>query len=224
MKIPENVMIAIKAISPLIIIVILFVIVGKFGSSQISKIQLQIESARKDNAVLSQKLDILKEVVNIGTDSSNYAVAALPDSNPVIQVLSQIQILAGSQSITLSQLKSGSPAIDPTTSLSTVNISFNATGPTSQIKTFLNSINSFAPITIVDKIKITESAPGVSLASVTVKSFWSPFPTKVPAVTTAIDDLTSSEKQTLQDLSTLTQPVFNQIQPSQGGKSDPFSQ
>jgi hypothetical protein len=56
-----------------------------------------------------------------------------------------------------------------------------------------------------------------------VKSFYAPFPTKVPAVTSAIPDLTATEKQTLQGLSNLTQPVFVAIQAAPGGKADPFS-
>jgi Tfp pilus assembly protein PilO len=224
MKIPENVVIVIKAALPLLVIIILFVLVGNFGFAQISQLQVQIENARKDQTVLSQKLDILRGVAGSGTASSNFVAAALPDSNPVILVISQIQLLAGTEGLTLSELKSGSPAVDAATGLSTVSVFFDITGSRAQIQSFLESIDSFAPITIVDKVKISEASPGVALASITVKSFWSPFPTKVPAVTTAINDLTPSEKETLQGVSNLTQPLFSQIQPSQAGKADPFSQ
>ena len=222
MKIQENVIIVIKAILPLLIVIVLFVVVGQFGFGKISQLQGQMGSAQEDQSVLNQKLDILRNVAGVGAQSSNFAVAALPDSNPALLVLSQIQILAGTQGLVLSELKSGSPSVDPT-GLSTVIISFNVTGSRAQVESFIGAISSFAPITIVDKIKLSESIPGVALANISVKSFWAAFPTKIPAVTQAITDLTPAEQQTLQGLGALTQPVFVQIEASQSGKSDPFS-
>lgn len=122
----------------------------------------------------------------------------------------------------MSELKSGSPGFDPS-GLSVINISFKLTGPRAQIATFVSDIASIAPITVVNKIKISESSPGLSFATISVKSFWSPFPTKIPAVDKAVSDLTPAEQQTLQDLGSLVQPIFNQVPVGAGGKSDPFS-
>jgi hypothetical protein len=222
MKIQENVITAIKAIVPFFIVVILFATVGQFGFGKIVVIRDQIATAQSDQKVLTQKLDILKNVQNAGAESSTLVVSALPDANPALSVFSQIKILAGSVGVTLSGIKAGAPAVD-TTGFSTVDIFFNAIGPRNQVESFINAISSFAPISIVDKIKISESAPGAALANVSVKSFWAPFPTKVPEITSAITDLTVAEKQTLQDLGKLTQPVFATVQAGGGGKADPFS-
>jgi len=222
MKIQENVVIVIKAILPILIVVVLFVIVGQFGFGKISQLQGQISSAQNNQSVLNQKLDILRKVAVTGAQSSNFAVAALPDGNPALLVLSQINILAGTQALALNNLKSGTPSID-STGLSTAEIAFDVLGSREQIETFLGDIASFAPITVVDRIKLSESAPGVAVANISLKSFWSPFPATIPAVTQAITDLTPDDQQTLQSLGSLTQSVFAQIQPSQAGKSDPFS-
>ncbi len=222
MKIQENVKIVIKAVLPFIIVIILFVTVGQFGFGRIVEIRNQIAGAQSEQKILTQKLDILENIQSSGTQFSNLAVAALSDSSPSLSVISQIKILAMKEGIVLNQMKASSPTIDPA-GLSTISISFNAAGSRTQIESFINAISSFAPISIVDKIKISESAPGAALANITVKSFWAPFPTKVPAVTTAITDLTSAERETLQNLGNLTQPVFVSIQASQGGKADPFS-
>jgi hypothetical protein len=223
MKIQENVMTVIKAVLPLLIIIILFVIVGQFGFGRISSIRDQIASAQRDQKILTQKLDILKNVGSTGAQFSNLAAAALPDSNSSLSTISQIKILAGNAGVSLSGMKAGSPALDAT-GLSAANISFNAAGSRTQVESFIKAISSFAPISIVDKVKTSEATPGIDLASVSVKSFWAPFPTKIPEVTSAISGLTADEQQTLQGLSTLTQPVFVIIQAAPGGKSDPFNQ
>lgn len=215
-------MIVVRALLPLLVVVILFVVVGKFGVGKISDIRNQIGSAAADQKVLSQKLDILRRIESNGAQWSNTVVAALPDSNPSLSVMSQIKVLTGMNGLAISEVKAGSPAVD-TAGLSSVTTSFSVTGPRSQIESFVGSIASFAPITIVDKIRIIELAPGSSIASISVKSFWAPFPTKIPAITQAIPDLTQAEQQTLQDLSSLTQPTFTEITPVSGGKSDPFA-
>jgi hypothetical protein len=222
MKIQENVLIVIKAVVPFFIVIILFAVVGQFGFGKITEIRDQIALAQSNQKVLTQKLDILKSIQSTGAQYSNLVVAALPNASPALSVISQLKILAGNQSVILSEVKAGTSTAD-TTGLSAVNISFNVAGSRGQVEAFINAINSFAPIAVVDKIKISESTPGSAIANVSVKSFWSPFPTKVPEITSAIADLTPAEKQTLQDLGKLTQPVFVSIQAGGGGKADPFS-
>jgi hypothetical protein len=39
----------------------------------------------------------------------------------------------------------------------------------------------------------------------------------------AVSDLTPAEQQTLQNLNSLTLPIFNQVPAGAGGKADPFS-
>lgn len=222
-KIPENIMSVIKVFLPLLAVILLFVIVGKFGFGKISNIRSQIAIAQKEQKILSQKLNVLTNVAATGEQFSNFAVSALPDSNPSLSVVSQLKILAGGDGLVISEIKSGSPASNAT-GVSAVNVSFNVFGSRVQIESFINKISTIAPITIVDKIKINESAPGASVGNITVKSFWAPFPTQIPPVSQAIADLTSDEQQIMQDLSTLKQPVFSLVLPTQGGKSDPFSQ
>ena len=222
MKIQENVIMVIKAVVPFFIVIILFAVVGQFGFGKIAGIRDQISTAQSDQKILSQKLDILKNIQSTGAQSSNLVASALPDGSPALSVISQIKILAGSAGVTLSEVKAGASAVD-TTGLSAVNITFNVAGSRTQVESFINLVSSFAPVSVVEKIKISESAPGAALANVSIKSFWAPFPTKVPVITTAITDLTAAEKQTLQGLSSLTQPVFVAVQAGAGGKADPFS-
>lgn len=221
-KIPENVMSVIKVVLPLLVVILLFVVVGKFGFGKITNVRAQISAAQTEQKVLSQKVSILTNVASVGEQFSNLAVSALPDSNPALAVVSQLKILAGTEALLLSEVKSGTPANDAA-GLSAVSVSFNVIGSRVQIESFINKIDDIAPITVVDKIKINETSPGSSVGSISVKSFWAPFPTKIPPVSEAISDLTSDEEQIMQELSVLNQPVFSQIPPAQGGKTDPFT-
>jgi Tfp pilus assembly protein PilO len=221
-KIPDNVATTLKAVFPFFVVIILFVIVGKFGFGKIVEIRDQIKKTQNDQQVLTQKLDVLRNIEATGEKSSNIAVNALPDTNPSLSVISQIKILSGKIGLTVSEIKAGSPGVN-SSGLSQVNVSFKVIGPREQVESFVTEISKIAPITIVDKIKISESTPGTSMGNISVKSFWAPFPTKIPAVDKAISDLTSQEQQTLQSLSELTQPIFTDIPAGEGGRNDPFS-
>lgn len=221
-KIPDNVATILKAILPLFIVITLFLIIGKFGFGKITEIRNKIASAQSDKQVLTQKLDILKNIEVNGEKFSNIAVSALPETNSSLAVISQIKILSGKVGLIVSEIKSGSPGTNPS-GLSFVNISFKVMGQREQIESFITDISSIAPITIVDKIKISESSPGISTGNISIKSFWAPFPTKIPGVDKAIPDLTSQEQKTLQGLNELTQPIFTVIPAGEGGRADPFS-
>lgn len=222
MKIQQNTLILLKKILPLLGTIILFVIVGQFGFGKIFEIRAQIGTAETNQKTLTQKLDILRNISGTGAQMSNFAVAALPDSNPSLAIMSQIKILAGSNLLAISELKVGSPVVDPT-GVSMVGISFNLTGTMTQIESFVESVDNLAPISNVDKIKLSESASGSALGVISVKSFFAPFPTKVPAITQAIPDLTVDEQTTLQNISKFTQPTFSEVPAASAGKTDPFS-
>lgn len=221
-KIPENVLSIAKVTLPLLVIIVLFIILGQFGFGKISQIQNQISTAENENKVLTQKLDILRNVSEIGEAGADSVVAALPESNPSLFVWSQLKNLASTEGVTISELKASNPNIG-TTGPSSANILFTLSGTRDQIKSFLGKISMFAPIAVVDKIKIAESAPGASTATITVKSFWAPFPLKIPAISDPITALTSEEQQTLQEVSNLIQPTINIVPAVGGGKVDPFS-
>jgi Tfp pilus assembly protein PilO len=228
LKISEKMTVAVKAISFLVVVIILFVILGQFGWGKISEIRTKIAGAQNSQKNLTQKLDVLRSIKVKGLEYSNLSVLALPDSNPSLSVMSQLKILAGTNSLGITEIKVGSP-VAASTGLSLVNISFNVMGSRTQVESFVKGINSFAPITIVDKIKIAESGPGSTTASMTVKSFWSSFPTKLPATTEVLSGLTTDENQVLNNISSLTQPIIGQpstvaVGSENSGRSNPFTQ
>lgn len=211
------------SVGPLIVTLALFVIVGQFGFTKISELRNQITKSQKDQAVLSQKLDLLKTLGATATSAVTPASNAFPEANPSLSVLTQIKNLGIQNGVVVTNIKGGAEAKD-TSGLSRVDISFEALGERSKIIALAKAISQVAPITLLDKVKISESA-GAARATISVKAFWAAFPTKLPALTEAITDLTADEKKTLSVVTGLTQPQFIDIPPSQdSSRPDPFTQ
>jgi len=222
-NIPENIKLIINSTLPLIVVIFLFLVAGPFGISKVTDLQSQIDLAQKNKTVLSQKLSLLQSVSGTVSQDSGTSLSALPDTNPSLIVVSEVKTIGSQDGVLVSGIKGGSEIDDPS-GTSHVGISFNVAGERSQIITFLKDIANIAPITLVDKVKITGNN-GSNIADVSINSYWSAFPKVLPTLTTPINDLTASEKNTLTKIGSLTQPTFLVIPPTEGaGKANPFGQ
>jgi hypothetical protein len=212
----------IMSLTPLIVIVILFIVVGQFGISRIIDIKKQIQDSEKDLVVLTQKLDILRSLSGSVSQDVQVSSVVLPDTNPSLIAMTQIKVMGSNNGIVVSGFKSGSAKDNPT-GVSSVDILFQAVGTRTQIIAFLKDVSKFAPITIVDKLNITESS-GTTQADVSVKTFWSALPKSIPEITSPITDLTAAEKKVLTDVEMLTKPTFFSVPANEGGgRADPFN-
>lgn len=222
-KLPEGVRQTLIASLPLTIVIILFLVVGNFGISKVLEVRDQIKIAQANEATISQKLNLLQTISGAAATGAISATAALPDSNPSLTVISQLKFIAAQSGVVLSSIKS---SVGPLNSagLTEADISFTADGASFQIFGFLDGTAQIAPITIVDKVKMVESA-GAVRADINVKSFWAPLPKTIPNITQPITDLSANEKLTLTKINALIQPTFVQVTPSQGGvNTTPFGQ
>lgn len=212
----------ISSIVPLFVVVVLFILSANFGLTKIRDIRGEVDSAQSDKSILTQKLDILRAISPTAAQQALLVSSAVPDSNVALAVLSQLRILSSQNGVVLVNLKVSSPATD-STGLSRVDVSFEVDGTPQLISGFLNNISSFAPLTIVSKLKLTQTS-GASQALVTVSSFWASFPAHIPTVTQPVTDLTAQEKTTLSKILGLTQPAINATVPTQSGaKINPFT-
>lgn len=211
------------AIMPLIIVIILFVIVGKFGIAKVIGVRAEIASAQETERTLTQKLSILQTLSPDITLKANLVASALPEGNPTLAVISQLKVLAASQGVVLSSVKSLA-GVQNSSDLNATTVSFSLVGLKPQVFAFLNEIPKIAPITIVDKIRVTGNVGSIT-ADISVKSYWADFPKTIPSVTDPITDLTASDKDVLNKVSGLTQPTFIKVTPSQEGVNpNPFGQ
>jgi hypothetical protein len=209
-----------KLIGPPIVVIILFVLVVKLGFAKIGDLRSDIAKEQKSVTILTEKLNLLSQV-DEEADQASFTSAALPPTNPSLTIISQLKTLAASSGLLISGVKAGSQSLDKA-EVSKVDINFDIGGDRSAIFQFLQKINTIAPISRVDKVKLVQLG-GVSRASVTVRSYFAALPEKLPAISDAITDLTPDEKQTLKDVLGLTQPTFIEVTASQNaGKADPF--
>src|SRR5947209_4536001 len=111
-KTPESVKLALSSSLPLVIVIILFIIVGNFGISKISDLQSQITQAQNDQNVLKGKLNLLQNVSAEVAAGSDISIAALPDANPSLVVVSQLRILASQNGLIITGIKTGGEVKD----------------------------------------------------------------------------------------------------------------
>ena len=219
----ENVRRAVFAGAPLLIVIVLFLIVGKFGVPKVLELRSQVKSAQKTEEKLTQKLNLLQTLSSDVALKANIVSSALPDTNPALAVMSQLKNLALNQGVVLSEMRSSS-ATGGTGGLNEVAISFKLDGARPQVNSYLAEVTKIAPITTVRKITINETAGGTS-ADIGVVSYWADFPKTIPAVTEPITDFSPEDKKILSNVSTLIQPTFMKIPPSSGDiNPSPFGQ
>lgn len=221
-NLPENVRLSLVSIIPLFVVMILFVLVGKLGLSKISEIRAKVQESEKVQVTLSQKLDILTTLEATAVNGAAVSVVAFPNDNPLLVVVSQLKNLALQNQLTLSNIKT-TLKTSTASELSQADIGFEVVGSRLAVMDFLNGISGFAPITLLDKIKMDEFN-GLGHANVSVKTFWAPLPSKLPALTERVDDLNSSEKELLQSIQNLAPSQFTEVPPSEGDfRPNPFT-
>ena len=219
-SLPENVRQAVAAGTPLLIVIILFVIVGKFGVSQVLGLRSKIVSAQKTEKILTQKLDLLKTLSGDAVSKANAATSALPDANPSLTMISQLKAVAVANGVVMSDIKAAG-GVTNSTDVNQANISFSLDGTRDQIFSFLTAVADISPITLVNSVKETETGGSVK-ADVSVKSFWAAFPKTIPSITEPIADFTAAEKGILAKVAGLTQPTFTEVLPSTDINPNPF--
>ena len=206
--IPESIRQTALAAVPLLIVIILFALVGKFGVSKVQSVQSEIKTAQKTEKTLTEKLSLLKNLSGV-ISKTGMANSALPSSNPSITLMGQLKNEAIMNTVILSGIKSNASA-DPS-GLSAASVSFTVAGTRNQIFSFLNGLTKIAPITTINTIQITEQGGGTE-AEISLRSYWADLPKTIPSVTTPIEDLTADEKRLLSEVSNLIQPSFSQIE------------
>lgn len=202
------------AVKPLLVLTLLITVslVGfSRAFSEIGSLRQESEKASKSENVLKSKLGVLSESqASVATDA-NYAVSFLPGENPALLVLYQLRASAANYGLILSNLKVNPEAKDASGFLKT-SISFDVLGPLQQILDFVNSTKTISPNVWIEKTEL-DFVGDTLQASIILKSYWSPFPTKIPALTEAITALDASEKEILAKISSYSRPSFVSLTP-----------
>jgi hypothetical protein len=205
-----------------LVMVVLSVIVFKVGFTKISAQRTELKKANKNETILAQKQQVLQTLENNILAYADTALVAMPDKNPSLMALSQLKTLAEKNEITLSEINIGGKTSDKSGILKTT-ISFDAEGLLFQVLNYISSIKSFAPLSVVDSVEIVQIG-GIARASVSLAVFWVPLPTKLPAISEPVRELSADETNIITQLSNLEQPLFTQVLPAApSARIDPFS-
>lgn len=220
--VPPNMEVMVAPVILIIVLVVLFVFAAKIGISRVNSQREKLAVAQRDETIFKQKQAVLQEVQGEVLSLADLSASAVPSKNPALAVISQLKNLASSKSVILSNLQVGSRG-GSQEGMSKVEIGFEVDGDFSSVLGFLEDTNKIAPISQIEKIRISQVSGGIR-ANATLVSFWAPFPQKLPPLTEATKDLSAEELDLIRSLSELTPPEFLEITPSApSARTDPFA-
>lgn len=202
-------------------LIILIFIVANTGYSRISSRLEELQGVQKDEAVLEQKLEILREIEEGILAQSDVSLIAMPDKNPALWMVGQLNGVAAPNSVYLFENKLRSESKDDS-GLSNIEFETSVRGGQAQILNFLKAINSLAPISTIESVNLEEDK-GTLVAELKIKVYWADLPTKLPPLTTPVKRLTTQEEELLANIARLQRPTFTILPPSQPSeRQSPF--
>lgn len=213
--------IPVKSLLILLGFITLFALVAKFSLKQITDLRGKVTIAQKDQKILAEKLSALDKFENEYSQSSQPISLVLPSKNPSMLALSQIKRLAVDNGLLLSNTQSSSDLKDKN-QIRSIRIGFELEGERLAVLNFIKEIENMAPISSVEEVKLNEIA-STAKAKVSLITFFSPLPEKIPALTEPVNDLTPEETEILNQVLNLRQPPFSEAMPSETQvRGDPF--
>lgn len=196
----------------LLVSILLFVFGVRTGVGRISEQRSSLNEARKTQVVLQQKESLLREIETEISSQVDVLANIFPEKNPALIMISQIKNLAAVSGVTISTFKIG--AQNDAGSVSFVDVSFDVDGGLVSVISFLNTTKTMAPLSTIEKAKINQQG-GIASANITTRVYFAGYPTKLPSLTEAVNELTGEEKGLLDTLSGLTLPVFSTLTPQE---------
>lgn len=194
----------------LLVSIILFVFGAKMGIAKISEQSSSLNEARKTQGVLQQKESLLRQIETEISSQVDVLANVVPEKNPALIMISQLKNLALVSGVTITTFKIG--AQNDVGVVSFVELSYDADGALSSIIPFLNTVKTLAPISTIETAKINQQG-GLASANVRIRVYFADYPTKLPSLTEAVNELTDEEEGLFDTLSGLTLPVFTTLAP-----------
>lgn len=218
-----NIQIILLPLLSLMALLLLFVFSVKTGVSKIQVLQSNINSQKGVENTLRQKEDLLKSVEGSVSDQTAVVNSALPGKNPVLLTMYQVRSLGLDGLVRLSGSKVGTTGTKES-SLDAIGMTFNIQGQIEDVLKSINKLKLITPLTVIDKVEFQIDGYNAN-ADVSISSYWSPLPEKIPSLTQPVSDITQEEKDILSSLFSLTQPPFGDgLLPQEPAERDnPFS-
>lgn len=216
-----NVKAILVPIGILIALILVFVFAAKVGFGKINEQKAELEKNKKIESVLAEKEKILSDLSGEMDKYANAITIAMPERYSGFVMIAQIKSLALENNLTITELKGGSESMQG--SVNSVDVTFSVEGPMISLLQYLMSFNTASPISNIERAKFTQSG-GLSKAEVVARTYFGPYPSKLPAITDPLKDLTATEKDTLSKILTYRIPTQIILTPQQPGvREDPFN-
>ena len=209
-KLSPKIKIYLKTFGLLGALIIIAIVVLKLATTQIPLQKNKLAEQLKKEQALRLKSELLATIETEAQSQAQLLSFALPSQNASFMALSQIRLLAGTNLILITNLKIGSETKDG--AISSADLSFDAEGALPSILTFLEDLNTVAPLISLGKVQINQT-PSVARATLAVKAYWAELPKAIPKITEPIKDLTNEEKEIVVKILGLTPPEFVLLDP-----------
>lgn len=220
--ISPNIRILVMPILSLLVLIIVFPFSFRIAYPEIKSQMDGVKSSKSKFIILEEKLSLLRQVKDKVLGDADVSLLALPEKNPVLWTISQLNLAAENTSVILSGKKAGRETGNKT-NLRTVKLNFSLAGEFEDVISFLREIEFYAPLTNIEKVSLNGSKSQIS-AKVEMMIYRAELPTMLPAITAPIKNYTSDEQNLLDELAKLKTPEFTSLPPSDpGDREDPFN-
>ncbi len=200
---------------------ILLIVVYQIGISRINSQKAKLQKAERNENILNQKQQVLQSIESEVLAYADAVSVAMPDKNSSLTVISQLKSIAEENGVSLNNVEVTNPSKDKN-GLSKTILSLEVEGVLVQVLSFLSEMGNFAPLSTIDKADLTQ-AGGVIRATVDLAVYWAPLPTKLPAISEAVNELSADESALIIEFSNLKQPTFTEVLPDlPSERVDPF--
>ena len=207
----------VRILTPPIFLVIALVLLGIFvvksGLERIYAQLNELEDVNKTLAILQEKVDVLREIQGIVLSQADISVISLPEKNPSLLMLTQLNNLAQANVVSIIN-KSIQVAQSDSSGIVSMQLRLELEGEFTNILSFIRDIQKVAPLSTVEEIDIEKIINEIT-SNVSLSVYWGDFPTRIPPITEPIKTLTAKEEVLLDQLGNLTRPELTDLKASQ---------
>jgi Tfp pilus assembly protein PilO len=194
-----------------IIIIFLGVFVVKNGMERITNKLEELDNFEATVITLQEKVNILREIEGIVLNQADITVVTIPDKNPTLIMLSQIETQASEKTVDILN-KTTQSQMSGSEGLISARVNLNLTGDLTNILDFLLNLDDLAPISTIDEVDLANSGD-LAASNLTMSVFWGDFPTRIPPITEPIKTLTAQEENLVNQLAKLKRPELIELKP-----------
>jgi len=215
-------------IGTIIGMVLLTLIMANHFFGKVTDLMADRADAVDQREILSDRLDILRTNQVELEETQDIVRTALPSTNSSVLVLQHLFEMANTYQIVIEDLSlyNESAAVvaqQQESPIHNVVINFTIIGEYEGISNYIAKLKEISPIVSLTTIGV-ENRLGIKEAKLTLRTFFSEAPETIPAITSKLEDLEDTEKQTVNVIKDYELPTLIQrgVPAPSEGKDNPF--